>query len=244
MRFIDKQIVCKPLQRRRHNPPQTDTDAKKAWRRFNKQAIRKTCYKQQFGLCAYTELSLDDEQLGCHLEHIAPRSRYPERTFESTNIILASMDECYSGQLETHEQFGGHFKSALYGDDWFIGPFDPRCELFFQYCATTGRVFANDKIDINDQANTARTIEVLNLNCDYLITKRRDHLRALTEAINSLMSRGSQNFNTEETNFESLRRVTLEKVGKSLPVFYSAKKQLFDKYKKDGFSKNHPPLNT
>ena len=242
MRFIDKQIVCKPLQRRRHNPPQTDTDAKKAWRRFNKQAIRKACYKQQFGLCAYTELSLDDELLGCHLEHIAPRSRYPERTFESTNIILSSMDDCYSGQLETHEQFGGHFKSALYGDDWFIGPFDARCELFFRYCPKTGLVLANHKIDTNDQANTTRTIEVLNLNCDYLITKRQEHLKTLTEAINSLVAGESLSFSMKRVNFESLRKMSLEKVGKSLPVFYSAKKQLLDQYENEFFSKNHPPL--
>ena len=237
MRFIDKRTVCKALQRRRYNKPQTDSDAKKAWRRFNKKAIRHACYKQQLGLCAYTELSLDDEQLGCHLEHIAPRSRYPERTFEMNNIILAAMDEHYSGQLNETERFGGHFKKALYDDEWFISPFDSRCEYFFQYCEKTGHVFANQEISDVDQKSTKRTIDTLNLNCDYLIEMRRQHLHELREAIQSLTRLNESSLLEQQKDFESLKKATLEPVEKKLPVFFSAKKQLLDRIEREYYQK-------
>jgi uncharacterized protein (TIGR02646 family) len=230
--------VCKALQRRRHNQPQTDIDAKKAWRRFNKKAIRSACYKQQLGLCAYTELSLDDEQLGCHLEHIAPRSRYPERTFDMNNIVLAAMDECSSGLLKEEQRFGGHFKKALYDDDWFIGPFDARCEHFFRYCKETGKVFAHHEISTADQVNTSRTIAVLNLNCDYLIGMRQQQLQHLNNVIHSLVQRESSSLIEQRSKFEQLKEETLEVREKKLPILYSAKKQLFDDIEKEYYQKS------
>jgi len=230
--------VCKALQRRRHNKPKTDIDAKKAWRRFNKKAIRSACYKQQFGLCAYTELSLDDAQLGCHLEHIAPRSRYPERTFDMNNIVLAAMDECSSGLLKEEERFGGHFKKALYDDDWFIGPFDSRCEHFFRYCKETGKVFAHHEISTTDQTSTSRTIDVLNLNCDYLISMRQQHLQELSNEIHLLVRKEASNLIEQHDQFDFLRKEVLGVRENKLPIFYSAKKQLFDDIEKEFYQKS------
>ena len=244
MRFINKTALCKPLQRRRNNPPQTDIDAKKAWRRFNKEAIRKTCYKQQFGLCAYTELALNDRELGNHLEHIAPRSRFPERTFEQTNIILASMDERFSGLLEINDRFGGHFKQAMYSDDWFIGPFDPRCELSFIYCDKTGLVLANDTAAKPEQLKITKTIDTLNLNCDYLVTMRLLQLTDLNVLLYAHMEQHASDLITQRVSVETLKKESLDVVGKSLPVFYTAKKQLFERFETEHFIKNRSPLTT
>lgn len=235
MRFIDKRTICKALHRRRHNQPQNEVDAKKAWRRFNKKAIRLACYKQQRGICGYTELSLDDELLGCHLEHIAPRSAYPQRTFEMSNTILAAMDEQYSGQLDKQEQFGGHFKQALYNDDWFIGPFDRRCEQFFQYCEQTGLVTPNKNTNEADQLSTHQTIEVLNLNCAYLKTMRQQHLQYLKTSVTAMMESQPQVLMKQQEAFEDFRKRALVGEGNNLAVFYTAKKQLIDRMQREYF---------
>jgi len=231
VRFIDKKATCKPLQQRRNNKPKTDVDAKKAWKRFNKKAIRKACYKQQQGLCSYTELSLDNPILGSHLEHIAPRSRFPDRTFDNENIILAAMNEHYSGQLELQQRFGGHFKQASYDDDWFIGPFDRRCEQFFRYCDITGKVLANSEIKVVDQNRTTKTIEVLNLNCQYLVKSRLQHLAELRIEIESSIQVSHLSLQEKQSNIEQLKLMTLSLKENKLPIFYSAKKQLFDRFK-------------
>lgn len=228
MRFIDKRTVCEALKRRRDNKPQTDIDAKKAWRRFNKQAIRKACYKQQRGLCAYTELSLDDETLGCHLEHIAPRSRYPERTFNMDNIILASLDDRYAGKFKENELFGGHHKKASYSDSWFIGPFDTRCELFFRYCDKTGYVLANDETSSDDQSRTSQTIEVLNLNCTYLVQMRQQELQRLNNDIRQQL-RVDYDLIEQRQIIRTFRETELNTCNKKLPIFFSAKKQLLNR---------------
>ena len=226
---------------RRHNPPDTTLAAKKAWRRTNKKDIRKACYKQQHGLCAYTELSLDDAELGCHLEHIAPRSYYPERTFIPHNIILSTLDDVRSGALAQHEKFGGHHKSEEYADGWFISPFNRDCAMFFMY-HPDGSVEASEKLEASEQIKADKTIQVLNLNADYLVERRRECLKQLSKQIDAFcikehiydwktvspkLSRINQGIPDELTQ---LVKETLELQDRKLPEFYSAKKQLLENF--------------
>ncbi|MGB1309933.1 MAG: retron system putative HNH endonuclease [Leucothrix sp.] len=227
MRYIKQRFLSKCLNRRRHNPPETTVAAKKAWRRTNKKDIRKACYKQQLGICAYTELSLDNTELGYHLEHIAPRSNYPERTFVPHNIILSIMDDVYSGTLPHSETFGGHHKSEDYADDWFISPFDRNCASYFDY-KITGLVAASTTLGTDEQLKADRTIAILNLNADYLVACRNTSLQTLTEQI----ERMSVSLLGEDKRLNALAQlaeVTLLPFDKKLPEFYSAKKQLFER---------------
>lgn len=245
LRYIKQRRSSKCLKARRNTPPETTITAKKAWRRTNKQDIRKACYKQQQGLCAYTELSLDDTELGCHLEHIAPRSSHPELTFASDNIILSTLDDVQSGTLLAHERFGGHYKSEKYSADWFISPFNRRCTDFFAY-EVTGVVNAAAKLDIEEKIKADKTIETLNLNADYLVERRGRSLRALKGEIESLevkytyLNLSNLPVTSKEVpaDFAQLIHTTLEPIDRQLPEFYSAKKQLFERY---GFSPLLPP---
>jgi len=241
LRYIKLKCLSKCLHGRRTNPPETALAAKKAWRRANKKDIRKACYKQQYGLCAYTELSLDDTELGYHLEHIAPRSRYPERTFNSHNIILSIMGDVQSGTLQQHEKFGGHYKSEEYADDWFISPFNRDCATFFTY-HPSGLVKASKTLGASERTKAYKTIRVLNLNANYLVERRRECLRALVDEIYTLGE--IDNFLNGEIDIPKFsvksQRVpdelvqlaieTLEINDRKLPEFYSAKKQLFENF--------------
>lgn len=219
MRNITQGGFSKCLKGRRHNPPQDTSTAKKAWRRSNKQDIRKACFKQQHGLCAYTELSLDGNELGHHLEHIAPRSDYPERTFLPDNIILSIIDDVQSGNLLPHERFGGHHKSEQYSDDWFISPFDKNCAAYFDY-TLSGYVKASAALQNDEQVKADKTISVLNLNALYLVERRKACLQILKQQIETARPSG----------IPVLAEKSLRLCEKKLPEFYSAKRQLFASY--------------
>ncbi len=236
MRYIDLRYLSKCLKGRRNNPPDTTLAAKKAWRRSNKKDIRKACYKQQHGLCAYTELSLEKSELGCHLEHIAPRSFYPERTFLPHNIVLSIMDDIKSGTLQPHEKFGGHHKSEEYSDDWFISPFNRNCAAFFEY-QLNGLVQASAKLEESDRVKAERTISVLNLNAAYLVERRQNSLELIAKQLATLQAqtgslRCSNDFKTtkqhKETTMKQFAEATLKSRDRKLPEFYSAKKQFFE----------------
>lgn len=222
MRHIQQIATCKRLQRRRHNPPQTDTAAKKAWRRFNKKDLRKVCYKQQFGLCAYTELSLDHQEIGTHLEHIAPRSRYPARTFEPDNIVLCAMDDVFAGTLPDAERFGGHFKLSQYCEEAFISPLQADSEQYFYYCDDTAQVLPNPERSLADQQKAAHTITLLNLNCAFLAERRRHCLIHLKQQLANWHLLNSQ---PSAADFEALFDELLSVKHGKLPEFYSAIRQ-------------------
>jgi len=246
LRYIKQRYLSKCLNARRNNPPETTVAAKKAWRRSNKKDIRKACYKQQYGLCAYTELSLDDDELGCHLEHIAPRTTHPALTFIPHNIVLSTLDDIQSGALARHEQFGGHHKSENYSESWFISPFNKRCSEFFSY-SLTGKVEASTALETQEQVKALKTIETLNLNATYLVHRRRMSLQKLIDDIESLgiksrplrleMPDSKEIISPDNAEIAQLVNAALEPIDRKLPEFYSAKKQLFERY---GFNLPQP----
>lgn len=233
MRYLNKHLSCKRLKQKRKNPPDNEVSAKRAWRRFNKKDTRRACYKLQQGICAYTELSLDSELLGSHLEHIAPRGRFPERTFLTDNLVLSILADDYSGTLKETERFAGHFKKSQYADDWFISPYQQGCDKYFQYCSQTGEVYPEKSLDAFERTKAERTISTLNLNCDYLTNKRLKQLTDLEETINTLLAeQKGDTANSTQQALKQLSEATLAPVNKRLPEFYSAKKQLFERYTK------------
>ena len=187
-------------------------------------------------MCAYTELSLYNTELGCHLEHIAPRSHYPERTFVPHNIILSIMGDVKSGHLQPHEKFGGHHKSEDFADEWFISPFNMNCSTYFRY-DLTGLVKASDALQESDKEKANKTISVLNLNAAYLVERRGASLESLKAEIQAL---AAQHYDLKSdhrdffrpdsqahTDLAQLASATLELRDRMLPEFYSAKRQLF-----------------
>lgn len=234
MRYLNQHIYCKRLKQKSKCPPDNEISAKRAWRRFNKKDTRKACYKLQQGLCAYTELRLSDTTIGHHLEHIAPRSQFPERTFSANNIVLSALSDEYAGKLNETERFAGHFKKSHYGDDWFISPYHSGCERYFQYCSHSGQILPSDTLDDYSRLKADRTITVLNLNCDYLIYRRREALepieKKIQDILGSLPALSQQNPPIAKQILTQLGETMLQEENRLLPEFYTAKKQLFRRY--------------
>jgi len=236
MRSLNPAVTCKRLKRKQKVPPETALTAKKAWRRFNKKDTRKACYKRQGGLCAYTELSLTAHGLGEHLEHIAPRHSFPERTFESNNIVLSILDEKNAGRLPENQCFAGHYKKSQYSSDWFISPYNTRCERYFSYCSYTGYIFPSIRLTPHQRKKAAYTIDALNLNCQYLIQARLKQLTLFEQIIIEWLT---QNPHTKQALQELLNRTihTLEAKVLFTPdgylaEFYSAKTQRLNYYRR------------
>jgi len=128
MRAITKGSAHYQLEQRHQNPPTTAAGATAAWGNFRGKAeTRKRCMDEQYGLCGYSEVSLEgishiineqgqrvDRSLGVHLEHVEPKSRNPARTFEHANLIACAIDDVKARGLTGMDTFGGHAKLGWY----------------------------------------------------------------------------------------------------------------------------------
>ena len=88
-----------------------------------------TCMLDEQGkLCAYTMMPIgrgaDDAQRDFHIEHLQPRSRYPERQLAYDNVVL-----CAPGSGLSEPGFGARQKGdADVSDANFVSPLSASCE--------------------------------------------------------------------------------------------------------------------
>jgi uncharacterized protein (TIGR02646 family) len=147
---------------------------------------------EQYHLCAYTEIDLDE--LGSHIEHIKPKSRYPECTFDYQNLILSGF---HSDELQHYayaDRFGGHFKCGdrskreidKYNPDLFISPLQADCENYFSY-EVNGLVQPNPNLSEEEKKHAIYTRDALNLNASYLVRERRKIIEEMLHIIIELL---------------------------------------------------------
>lgn len=217
MRFIKKtELGSNVLDRQNnHRRPTTKEEAIERWDKFAKKStVRNKLLPQQKGLCAYTELNIkafratrtatSSTDHGCHIEHIKPKSLFPENTFDYDNLVIsvldhldlqrlkqdAFVDESPEDDLSHRELFGGHAKDNEY-DELFISPLEADCQGYFLYLEESGEIVPASELTDEALARAIRTIELLNLNHPYLKNQRRkrmaevvadiDHLETLDE---------------------------------------------------------------
>lgn len=160
-----------------------------AWHNFIHSRIDGTndaCWHEQFGVCAYSEIVLDDQDLGMHIDHIEPKSLNPSRTFEHANLLLSAISDKKLQGMPKHEVFGGHFRGNRYSPTGFINPLWLDSRRFFHY-ASNGEVEPALKLSASDARKARYTIALLNLNAPVLVTRRRTWLQALEEEIAKLL---------------------------------------------------------
>lgn len=189
-RIIKKQIPFE-LQKELEKPaPSTGKDADNRWGRFRKNAQKEVTksflLKEQWWLCAYTELALDSFSHGCHIEHIEPRKLNPARTFDYHNLIVSALDSESLSNLSTHDRFGGHAKLDGYDPNLFISPLMPDSDRYFEYLSN-GRVEPAHTLSPEDRIRAAYTIDLLNLNASFLVHSRREWLMEIEEEIDWLI---------------------------------------------------------
>ncbi|HCF3691195.1 TIGR02646 family protein [Burkholderia multivorans] len=164
------------------NPPQTPDQATSRWGSFNhKPTVMQHLLDEQYYLCCYSELRADQEGLGYHIEHVENKSQNPLRTFDYGNLAASAL---HSGDLGTAafkgrhtEVFGGHAagKTGSQGPvnmQNFIHPHRADCRRFFSYLSD-GRVVPANGLSNVERGQTQYTIDILNLNSPFLVTRRQ-----------------------------------------------------------------------
>ena len=124
------------------SPPVTSAEAAQRWDRFKgKSLLSSVLLDEQYGLCAYTELRPDEARIGTHIEHVKPKSRYPDLTFCYRNLVISALE---SNDLQRPnlrgDQFGGHAKGSKYDREKFISPLRGRSKRGYFLYQSDGKV--------------------------------------------------------------------------------------------------------
>lgn len=227
MRFIRKKAQCYhySLSRANENPPQTAAQATSRWDSFNKKKdLQNLLLEEQFYLCAYSEirpdlkLLPDLKQMGAHIEHIEPKSQHPGRTFDYQNLVACALSEHDLTQYARTDHFGGHAKLGQYDSSRFISCLDESCAKTFAYLSD-GRIVPSLHLAPIDQADAQYTIDLLNLNCGFLVNRRKQWLDDLDTLIDEHL--------TNDYSLTDLAAIDLLPCNKKLSPFFTATRQRF-----------------
>lgn len=220
-------------------PPQTDAEATRRWRRFKrgKPRVLSLLLEEQFGLCCYSEIRADQAGLGYHIEHVQNKSLYPLRTFDYQNLAASALgnDDLQVLKMQGHEAFGGHAvgKQTTYDPHLFISCHQPDCQRFFAYLSD-GRVVPAGKLSATDFAKADHTIRQLNLNSPYLVTMRQAWWDELDQL---LVEHQAKNW-----SLQHLVSVDLVPSNTKLSQFFSITRQFFGKVAEQVLHQNAPGL--
>lgn len=161
--------------------------SKDTWSNFKSRAgTRASCLAEQFSLCAYSEVLLDEADLGMHLDHVKPKSKFPNDTFNHANLLLSAIDDIGARELTAQDVFGGHARLNKYHPEWFIHPLKPDSRRFFHY-ASDGRIEPRLGLSTRDRRKASYTIGILNLNAPVLVNRRRRWLEEIEHEVDKLL---------------------------------------------------------
>jgi uncharacterized protein (TIGR02646 family) len=204
------------------DPPQSIKDAlrqepspnnpKKAWKKFDSAEVREKLWELQHGLCAYCERTLEIGPGCSSIDHVVPKSRVHSGTFRYTNLLLCCKDDNTCNLYKKGNYFEGADDTGRWREG-FIDPTQPRSASSFVY-KRDGSVIPSTTA-VQDDARD--TLDIINLNIEYLRTDRRDYLQRIERAIVSMEDQ------LDAIRFFLTRELSLE----SFKPFYSAKLQHF-----------------
>lgn len=210
----------------------TGTASKDAWSNFGQRAgTRAVCLVEQFSLCAYAEVVLDEGDLGMHLDHVKPKSKFPYDTFNHRNLLLSAIDDIGARGLTAQDVFGGHARGNRYHPAWFIHPLKPDSCRFFHY-AGDGRIEPRRELSTRDRRRASYTIGIMNLNAPILVNRRRRWIEEIENEIDKLLG--------EVAALEYFAMVELCPTGDRLRPFHSAVRSRFGKLGEAVIAKHCP----
>lgn len=188
---------------------------------------------QQYQLCCYSEIRGDEENIGYHIEHIRPKSTYPEQTFDYYNLTASAIRSNDLSQLD--DRFGGHAKLSDYDEEQFISCLHADCSHYFRYLSD-GRIVPSSALEPNsgDKEKAVYTIELLNLNSHLLINRRRKWWNELELLM--------QEHIDEDMSLYHLAAVDLTPRGDQLSPFFSLTRQFFARIAEEVLKENAPEL--
>lgn len=219
-------------------PPRTADEATHRWQRFRrgKARVLNHLLDEQYQLCCYSEIRPDRLGLGCHIEHLQPKSQYPLRTFDYQNLAASALDsdnDLKAFKAQANETFGGHAKLNDYDSTLFISCHQSDCARFFAYLSD-GRVVPASGLASHDTAKASYTIALLNLNSPYLVTQRQSWWDELDQWLAEHDAKG--------WSLEHLAEVDLVPTGGKLSQFFSLTRQFFGSVAEQVIAKRAPEL--
>ncbi|MBE9106095.1 TIGR02646 family protein, partial [Nostoc cf. edaphicum LEGE 07299] len=131
-----------------------------------KPVVHDALLKEQGYICCYCGMRITKET--SHIEHLKPRSTYPNLALEYTNLIASCQGE--SEEPPTVPVHCGHKKKYWYDENLMVSPLEINCADFFKYPAS-GEIQPTDNPSKKAVAET--TIKKLALDIDKLQKMRR-----------------------------------------------------------------------
>ncbi|MCB5359265.1 retron system putative HNH endonuclease [Vibrio lentus] len=215
MRYIAKTTLgSNALDRQNRQRPANKEEAIERWNSFGKKSVvRNRLLLQQFGLCAYIEFNIgsfrsktSSNKHGCHIEHVKPKSEYPQRTFDYDNLLICALDDLDLQKFgqnffidnrpeddHSHRRwFGAPAKGNRYDAALFISPFEVDCQRYFLYFEESGEINPAQTLSEGDRLRVEYTINLLNLNHPYLKNQRRKRMEEVLEDIDEQEDRQKQ----------------------------------------------------
>lgn len=182
MRVITKSgLHHRRLAKANEQPPTDSDEAARAWSRLKeKDNLQQQLLDEQYQLCCYSEVRADLEDIGYHIEHVKPKNKYPEQTFDYYNLAASAIHSDKLSQLS--DVFGGHAKLSEYDEMQFVSCLQADCAHYFRYLSD-GRVVPSSALDTQDRNKAEYTIALLNLNSPFLINRRRKWWEELDELV-------------------------------------------------------------
>jgi uncharacterized protein (TIGR02646 family) len=209
------------LDQAHQNPPTTADEATSRWQSFGyKDQVQEYLLDEQYGLCCYSELRSDLEGLGYHIEHVEPKSKNPPKTFDYRNLAASALT---SEDLETfktvqEDTFGGHAKQSEYDKSLFISCHNPDCSRYFAYLSD-GRIVPSSNLNDFEKQQANYTINLLNLNCPYLVNRRKRWHEELDKLFEEHLDKN--------WSLEHLAAINLLPTNQKLSQFFSITRQFF-----------------
>ena len=160
--------------------------------------------------CPYCEIILfsenkdsteDKEDKECHIEHIKPKSKFGNLTFDYRNFLTSCSDKNTCGQSKGNKW-----------DNLFINPVAENPEKYFSYKVRTGEIVP--KIANGFEYEKAiKTIEILNLNEDNLCEYRKTYIINIINTIRKLNDDEKIEIINYFDEFPTLKKFLIENIG-------------------------------
>lgn len=152
-----------------------------------KPIVHETLLKEQGYICCYCGMRI--ERKTSHIEHLKPRTNYPDLALDYTNLIASCQGE--SEQPPPQPVHCGHKKRYWYDENLMVSPLDANCENFFRYSGF-GDILPTD--ESNKKAAAETTIEQLGLDIPKLARMRREAIDGILQATQGLTNEEIKQF--------------------------------------------------
>ena len=161
--------------------------------------------------CTYCEmiLSFEDSDLKedkkCHIEHIKPKSKFGNLTFDYRNFLISCSEN----------KTCGHSKQSIWDDKLFINPVEENPEEYFSYSIRTGKIIPKKENGL-DYEKAVKTIEILNLNENKLCEYRKTYILKIINTVGNLNDDNKIEIINYFDEFPTLKKFLIE----NIEIFY------------------------